>query len=140
MQAIATSVPVADKPVQIKIAHREEVDFIEYLGNGIFDDMLTKTQYWVGLRWREINLSKDALAKIAARHRRYPAGVQARLEQWEYELGLVVHSFNPMKQLYIEFAYSHKYTLGASLKKLGREVYSTMYTEQELAAIPEKPE
>lgn len=123
--------------VRQQIDYREEEQYLKFLGEGYFDDQLTKTQYWVGLRWRLRNLPQAQLDKVEIRHKRYPCEIIDRLHKWEVELYESVN-FDPMRQFYIELAMSHRYTIGTTLKRFGREIYSKLFTAEELEKIPEK--
>jgi len=73
---------------EIELAHLAEKEILEYYGQGYFDEQLTKEQYWVGLKWRITNMSRDDLKKLKAwQMNRYNntkfAGVVDRLEAWK---------------------------------------------------------
>lgn len=119
------------------IDRSEETQFLTYLGEGYFDNELTRLQYWTGLVWRWKNLSPTDLEKIKERQKKsYKEDTLLRLREWEQELR-GTPDFNAIRQFYLELAASRGEKVGETLKTFARESYARLFTEHELEITPQ---
>jgi hypothetical protein len=123
-------------PVSKEIDCSEEKNFLMFLGEGYFDNELTKYQYWTGLRWRWKNMSQADLESVSLRQKEtYTPETTDRLREWETELKSMP-DFNPLRQFYFELSANREKSVGETLSDFGRDQYKSLFTDVELQLIP----
>jgi hypothetical protein len=76
---------------------------LEYYGVGYNDAELTKEEYLIGLKWREENLTPEAIHDIEKWHEKKfktRHDILQRLTRWKEEFEAIKNTFNLMKEFY----------------------------------------
>jgi hypothetical protein len=77
---------------------------LEFYGTGFNDSDLSKEEYFVGLKWREENLSEENIKDIEKWHTRkfkHQPEILDKLRRWKEEYEKIKSEFNLMRQFYL---------------------------------------
>jgi hypothetical protein len=90
-----------DLSTKEELAKLAEKEALEYYGRGYSDDKLNKLQYFVGLKWREQNLTKEELKKLDNwQEKNFDGKIIARLNKWKEEFQTHKKDFDLKKAFY----------------------------------------
>lgn len=115
----------------VRAKRLEEEQFAKYLGEGYFDNQLTKMQYWLGLVWRKKYVTGDKLVELKKwQEANFSPEDIGQLLEWRKEWREA--PFDAKKQFYIELCKVKKTKLESLLYEFGRGEYYRLYTTEEL--------
>lgn len=88
-----------------QLARLAEIEALEYYGRGYCDELLTKEQFFVGMKWRITNMKKEDLKSLKEWQKKKFSdkkyeGVAERLEGWKSEYYDQAFGYNLMKNFY----------------------------------------
>lgn len=119
---------------QLRARKLEEQQFARYLGEGYFDNQLTKEQYWIGLLLRKKNIPEEKLEELRQwQKKEFTPQDRERLKEWRIERKTV--KFNEKKWFFIELAKSKNQTILELLHELRKERLYELFTKEELERV-----
>lgn len=132
-RAIKQKKSIGSLDERLRTKRQEEEQLAKYFGEGYFDDLLTQTQYFLGLAWRIKHLSQEERDKIGAwQEKNFTADVLQRLQGYRVKYSIIQDGFNAKRWFYVELAKKRDENLKHLLNEFGRTKLYSLYTTEEL--------